>query len=275
MHIKKKKKTLLHIRSRHPSHRILKRNPLLRTFGKKVLLRLGSTTELNNVKPYDYVINTIEGIRNSSDKLKMKQCFRRSNSNTAKWFTITDNKFYLFGDKTQDAIEFEHISFPLIAKGRFGSRGNANTKLDSLEELQNWVKSTENNPNKKMSSFIFEFFFDGPREYRLHVSKFGCFYTNRKLRRDDAEERWFFNNQNCVWILETNPSFKKPDTWNDIVSDCQKALKEIGLDLGAFDVRVNTDGYWCIIEVNSAPSFGDLTAEKYIQELNKLIQEKR
>jgi glutathione synthase/RimK-type ligase-like ATP-grasp enzyme len=268
---RKKKKTLLHVRSRHPSHRILRRNPLLRTFGKRILFRLGSTTELNNVKPYHYEINSVEAIKNSSDKLKMKKCFQEVGCNTAVWFTLINNKFYLFGNVNSDPNEFEHMSFPLIAKGRFGSRGNSNTKIDSIEELQTWLQK----PNRTLNNYIFEFFFNGPREYRLHVSKFGCFYTNRKLRRDNAEERWFFNNQNCVWILETNPSFNKPNTWNDIVMDCQKGLKAVGLDLGAFDVRVNTDGHWCIIEVNSAPSFGDLTGEKYIQELNKIIQENK
>jgi len=265
-----KKKTLLHVRTRHPSHSILRKNPLLRTFGKKILLRLGSTTAINGVRPYDLEINSVEGIRNSSDKLKMKKCFETAKVAQCYWFTLRPNgTFWKKGIDGEENTSSEEMHFPIIAKGRFGSRGRANTKIDNLEELTAWLKK----PNLTLSNYIFELYFNGSREYRLHVSKNGCFYTNRKLRNNDSEERWFFNNLNCAWMLETNPTFNKPPTWDQIVADCVEALDAIGLDLGAFDVRTDKAGDWRIIEVNSAPSFGEITSTKYIEELNKIIQE--
>jgi hypothetical protein len=101
------------------------------------------------------------------------------------------------------------------------------------------------------------------------------------MLKQDATERWFRNSKNSVWILEDNPLFDKPITWNAIVQDCLKALNALGLDTCAFDVKVNKKGEWSILEGNSAPSFGDCTidnptivAQRYIEEFKDLIIEK-
>lgn len=259
--------------SRHPTHSILRRNPELRTGRLKVMLRLGSTTERNE-KAYDVVINPASAIRNSSDKLLMKECFEKAKVQHCTWWKGA-------------AIRNANPNFPIIAKGRFGSRGRLNTKLDSQEELNNFLRK-----NSNLGNYIFEEFFNSSKEYRLHVSKDGCFYSCRKLRRRDTadDKKWFFNNENCVWITQykmnrtkngftttragkpiLKAQFEQPHTWKEIEADCVKALKSVGLDFGAFDVRVSKDGQWKIIEVNSAPSFGDMTSVLYINEIKKII----
>ena len=121
------------------------------------------------------------------------------------------------------------------------------------------------------------------REYRLHVTKFGCFYTCRKLVRSDAPEgTWQKHDDVCNWVLEKNPSFKKPKNWDAIVADCIKAKDALGLDICAFDVGVQgaKDGVerenpeWVIFESCSAPSFGAVTGQKYIEILPKLLIDK-
>ena len=74
------------------------------------------------------------------------------------------------------------------------------------------------------------------REYRLHITKDGCFYACRKMLKRDAEEDR--HDSNCVWIVEDNPEFNKPDNWNDIVSDCVKAMQSVGLDICAIDIKM-------------------------------------
>lgn len=133
-------------------------------------------------------------------------------------------------------------------------------------------------------AYIVEEFVNYTKEYRIHVSSLGrCFYTCRKMLKEEvaAEERWFRNSKNCVWMLEENPLFDKPSTWNLIVEDCLKALAALGLDTCAFDVKVSKKGEWTILEGNSAPSFGECTpkeptivALRYIEELNELIKSK-
>jgi len=268
------------IRSRHPSH-----NGLRRTLHKlpfRSIVRLGSTTETNdNINRVE--INSIQSIKNSASKLLMKQKFTEAGVKTAHWWTCK-------GEFTED-VEGKHlmlicgidgqndtdIPFPLVAKSHFGSRGVGNTKIDSRQELEQWIVG------KNLNNYIFEEFIKMTREYRLHVTNDGCFYACRKLLKNDApEDTWQRHDDVCSWALENNPSFKKPNNWNDIVQDCINAKNALGLDICAFDVMVqgSKDGVerqnpeWNICESCSAPSFGEITLQKYKEVLPKLIVKK-
>jgi D-alanine-D-alanine ligase-like ATP-grasp enzyme len=139
---------------------------------------------------------------------------------------------------------------------------------------------------KTLNNYIFERFYNYSREYRLHVTEDGCFYTCRKMLKSETpeEERWFRNDSNSVWVLENNPSFDKPINWNEVIEHSVKALKAVGLDIGAVDLRIQSSKHsngdtrdYCdfiVLEINSAPSFGDITAEKYAVELSRLINKK-
>ena len=62
------------------------------------------------------------------------------------------------------------------------------------------------------------------------------------------------------------------------------ALNAVGLDVGAVDVKVQSKTTpkdktrktieFIVLEINSAPSFGSITAEKYIQEIPKILKSK-
>lgn len=257
----------LKIRSRHPSHSILRRLEELKS-KYRIVYRLGSTTQVNNV---DFEINTIESIKNSSNKLKMKELFNKHEINNSEYYTFDE----------LDKIR-EGNPFPILAKKIFGSKGAGMKKLNNLEDFENFINSNPRN-------YYFEKYFNGSREYRLHVTKDGCFYSCRKMRLNDAEDRWYFNSNNCVWITEKlknlddnnqfisfseedNPNFNKPITWDTIVEHSIKAINAIGLTIGAVDVRVKKDGSFIILETNSAPSFGDLTKLMYIDKLKTLIK---
>ena len=71
--------------------------------------------------------------------------------------------------------------------------------------------------------------------------------------------------------MEDNEQFDKPETWDAIVDDCVEAMESCGLDFGACDVRVNKAGDWQIIEINSAPSFGEITEEKYREVIPRIV----
>jgi glutathione synthase/RimK-type ligase-like ATP-grasp enzyme len=263
------------IKSRHPSHSILRTNLPLTPF--KSVIRLGSTTEV-----YDTVahggkrieINNVESIKISSNKKLMKQVFNTADVATADWWTN--------GALDDWASE----RYPIVAKHIHGSRGEGNTILYNLNQLNAWL------PNKTMSNYIFEKFYNYALEYRLHVTEDGYFYTCRKALKSDTpeEQSWYRNDSNCVWLLETNPAFNKPNSWDDIVADCVKALKAIGADILSFDVRVQsaTKGNgkpreyqeYILLECNSASSLSSdiddvsIVATKYIEILPKLIIKK-
>jgi len=239
------------------------------------VVRLGSTTEINDGR---IELNSPEAVKNSSDKLRMKKCFG-ANVKTALWWTFSGNDQMKNGI-TEELINISELPFPIVAKNRFGSRGRGLSLLNSKQEFDNWLAG------KTTSNYIFEKYYSYNREYRLHVNSEGCFYTCRKmLQRDTPEDKRFIRNDStCVWILEDNASFDKPVNWEQIVSECVKACSSVGLDFCAVDLRVQSsvDGHgrkrenpeFIVVEVNSAPSFGEVTAQRYIQEIPKMLMRK-
>jgi D-alanine-D-alanine ligase-like ATP-grasp enzyme len=271
------------IKSRHPSHSKLRsRNGrLLSLLPFKSVIRFGSSKELDDtiINGGNRIeLNTIEAIKNSSNKLLMKTCFTNDEVKTADWYLNTGSNF--MKSSTGEDKNIEELPYPIISKHIRGSRGTGNKKHNNLEELQTWIEG------KDLSNYIFEKFYNYNREYRLHVSKDGCFYTCRKMLKRDCpvNKRWFKNDSNSVWIMEENDSFDKPVNWDIIVVECIKALTSVGLDFGAIDLRIQSsknnkdvvrdDPKFIIVEINSAPSFGEVTLEKYIEVLPKLLIDK-
>lgn len=251
--------------SRHPSHNVIRKSILTPVLA---CIRFGSTTEWNRS---EYELNAIEAIKNSSNKLNMKNCFDSLGVKTAKWWKDVD---FVFNG--------EELSFPILAKRIYGSRGRGMIKFDNYDDLVNWVQDS----NVNTENYIFEKYYNYSREYRIHVDNNGCFYSCRKMLKSDVpqEERWFRNDSNCVWFVEENEKFDKPVNWELIVNECVKALNAVGLDMGACDVRVQSsldkngeqreNPEFIIVEINSAPSFGDITADKYSERIPFTLKQK-
>jgi carbamoylphosphate synthase large subunit len=270
--VKPKKYTNRYLRvfSRHPSHNAI-RNTIKLPF--LAALRLGSTTELSSM--YQVVINSIEAIKNSSSKLLMKQCFTNNNVKTAEWFRAISS-YQVVGETLVCSNPNVTLTFPIVAKSHFGSRGTGNTLIKSAGEFSKWIA------NKQLNHYIFEQYYNYVREYRLHIDSEDYFYACRKMLKQDAptEDRWHRHDSNCVWIMENNENFDKPVNWSEIVKHSIMALNSVGLDVGAVDVRVQssldgknnkrTNPDFIIIEINSAPSFGSVTAEKYTERLYQI-----
>lgn len=270
------------IRSRHPSHDPLR--DMLPKQRVRSVVRLGSTTEVV-LRKGTIEVNTVEAIKNSANKLRMKNCFQEGTVKTAEWVPASTPYKITKSEKTNQMTgsangkDFQ-IHFPIVAKNIYGSRGKGNTLLKTPEDLQKWMQG------KQLENYIFEKFYSYNKEYRLHVTANGCFYTCRKMLKEDTpeNERWFRNDSNSVWIREENEQFDKPKCWDAIVAECVKALNACGLDFGACDVRVQSaknskekdrkEVNFIIIEINSAPSFGDVTLERYIAEIPKIITSK-
>lgn len=280
------------IRSRHPSHSILRGNVERMPF--RSVIRLGSLTDLpdtisNGGKRVE--VNSIQAVKTASNKLLMKRAFNSAGVRTADWFIYNPNgnglnfrqQYHQEPPNAGEGGEDFHegiLPYPIVAKHIYGSRGRGNTKLNNSEELEAWLVG------KTLSNYIFEKFYNYSREYRLHVTADGCFYTCRKMLKSDTpeEQRWFRNDANSVWILEENDSFDKPVNWDSIIEDSVKALKSVGLDVGAVDLRIQSrldskervreNPEYIVLEINSAPSFGERTAEKYLEELPKILRRK-
>jgi len=238
-------------------------------FAMRCIIRLGSKTTVAEAFPRMpqgrpvVEINTVEACHNSGDKILMKSLFDVAEVKTAQWKVLSEAQ--------------DWDVFPAIIKHRNSCKGEGIYFLDNQEDLTRL--KTELRPN---SSYIIERYMGYQKEYRLHVTKDGCFYTCRKMLKQDAEDRWHRHDTNSVWIMEENPLFEKPKNWDDIVSECVKALNAVGLDVGACDLKVQSEkGHrddfipdFIVLEINSAASMGSVTEIKYREELPKIINNK-
>lgn len=209
------------------------------------------------VEPNTLELNTIDAVNNAADKRRMKQCFDKAGVKTAKWWNADEVR--------------TNKKFPVVAKHRFGSRGTGVYKLDTKAALDAFLVKRKDD----LEFFIFEEYKPYNREYRMHVWEEGCFYTCRKARKKNIpkEEKWKFNYGHTVWLREDNKNFNRPACWNEMVAECVKAVKACGLVFGGCDVKVNKEGTkFFMLEINSAPSFGDLTTEKYVEMLPKMAR---
>lgn len=234
------------------------RRQLDRTHKKRVVVRLGSTTE----READVHINTTRAVRNSSSKPIMKGLFRENDVNQAEWCDLRDVTKV---DDKSVSYDKESIKFPVVAKKYFGKQGEGMFLIRTKKDWDEFTKKVE-------GRYIIEKFYNYSREYRIHISELGEIMSWRKLRRNDATERWFFNSHNCNWVGENHESFNRPSNWEEIVEHCSRALKATMLDIGACDVRVNKEGKFIICEINSAPALGEQGVEVYKEHLNKLIK---
>ena len=258
----RKKAAAIKVFSRHPSHNDLR--DLESTC--KILIRLGSTTPTPEKMIGNYVeINSIEGVQNSSSKKRMKNLFAKHNVQTSVWICPT-NETELRRWCEQFA---EKKNARFVSKSEFGSRGEGNRLHESVEDLVRFFNTGTN----KYGHYIVEKYYSYNKEYRLHVSITGeCFYSCRKMLKSGTPEaqKWVRNDSTCVWIVEENEMFERPKTWTSIVNNCVLAIKAVGLDVGACDVRVNNEGQFIVLETNSAPSFGDRTLEKYQEQIPRI-----
>ena len=207
---------------------------------------------------------------NSSNKCEMKRLFIENNVKTA---------IYCYPRNIEELNQWINDNglseSKMIIKSLRGSRGVGLYLKNNAEEIREFF-------GRGFGGHIVEKFYDYNREYRLHVSKNGCFYTCRKVLKSDtpADRRWFRNDSNSNWIIEENPLFDRPVNWQQIEEQCVNALHAVGLDLGACDVRVQSandrrdrpraNPDFIICEINSAPSFGEITLTKYKNEIERL-----
>lgn len=257
------------IRTKNPSAKPLKgsiKSPF------RCLVRLGSRTpaqetfakvKLNRFKYIE--INSIEAIEISRDKLRMKEAFASAGVSQAKYSTSRD---------PNTILEECGGKFPLVGKHVLGSKGRGMVKLDTMEELQEYLR------RKGSSNIFFEKFYNYAREYRIHINYLhGPFMIWRKLRRSDCKERWFFNNENCNWVNPKHELFDKPSNMDQVIEEAHRAMEAVGLDIGAIDLRIQSNSTskkpkFIICEINSAPQLGEQGINIYREAIEQMIEDK-
>ena len=231
------------------------------------IVRLGSQTPTQQAFPKSYgvwpikEINTVDSVLNSRDKLRMKTCFKGfagSEIPQAQWWEIADLQ----------EKNYKNLPYPLVAKRVVGFKGHGMFLVNNEQELR------DNLPIIRQGRFL-EHFHNFAREYRLHCTQDECFMAWRKLRKENSKERWFFNSLNCNWVSPAHELFDRPSDWDRVVASSIAAMKAVGLDIGAVDVRIQSNKHkepaYIICEVNSAPALGDQGAAMYERTIKKLL----
>ena len=237
----------------------------------RTVFRLGSSTPTNEIFPQGVAkgqrileINTAESCHNSGNKILMKSLFSAANVKSAEWAVLN-----------QGGLPGIWDHFPAIIKHKNSCKGKGIYYIETPEQLADFMA------NNHAENYIIEKYYNYSKEYRLHVTQSGCFYTCRKMLKEDAQERWHRHDTNSVWIMDTNPLFERPSNWDDLVAACVEALNAVGLTIGACDIKIQTEKGkqrgqapdFIIMEINSAPSFGAETLIRYTQKLQEIIDE--
>lgn len=244
------------IRTKNPSAAPLRRSIFV---NKRAIVRLGSRTPSRQIYPTQSFVevNTVESIENSRDKLRMKECFSRYDVKQAEWFTLDQAPITRMAD------------FPYVGKQIVGFKGHGMQLIENVDQLRDFVRTHSN-------SYFIEKFYNYAREYRIHATSDHSFLSWRKLRRADAEQRWFFNSTNCNWVGEDHELFQRPNNWDELCNAAVMAVRSVGLDIGAVDIRVQSRNNpdYIVCEVNSAPQLGEVGIEHYKREITNIINNK-
>ena len=266
------KKQFLKIRTKNHTAQPLKN--LIEVNGRAVF-RLGSITPTEEIFPRGVAlnkpiieINTAEACHNSGDKILMKTLFTKNEVKSAEWDNLSNHNY------ENDFQDWE--LFPAIIKHKNSCKGQGIYYIENIDSLRAFTSE-----NNNLQNYIIEKYYNYSKEYRLHVTKDGCFYTCRKMLKENAEERWHRHDMNSVWIMEENPLFEKPSNWDVIEAECVKALNAVGLDIGACDIKVQSEKSrdrggnpeFIILEINSAPSLGNQTLIEYEKQLRKMLND--
>lgn len=250
------------IRTKNATSRPLRRSILVDDWA---VVRLGSRTPIEEIFPNKrspIEINKVSAIENSRSKVRMKSCFTKLKVPQAKWW------------QNLDKVNLKELSYPIIAKRIYGFQGRGMSLLNSEKELRAWLDK-----HSDTSGWIFEKFYNYAREYRCHVARgIGVFMSWRKLRTKEATERWFFNSTNCEWFGENHRLFDRPKCWDAICEASMLALEATGLDIGAVDIRVQSNKEdnpkFIVCEINSAPALGNEGIIKYRKVIKELVNNK-
>lgn len=256
------------IRSKHPSHRPFRSIMPRQSF--RSVIRLGSVTDLPDTVSHGgkrIEVNTVQAIKNTSNKEMMKKCFDKAKIKHLEWYIYKKNDDFIDMINSK-IISIDYLHFPIIAKHRYHSRGRGLRKLDSKKELMSFISDYKN-----AGMYHFERYFSGIIEYRIHASPHldNEIFSIRKLRHqnEDGSFGWIFNSHNGCFVRD----FVKPSNWKDIVNESIKAVASLGMDIGAVDIKTNRSGnIFYIIEVNSAPGMGGITSSSYINAFNKILK---
>lgn len=273
------------ILSSHPTHNIISKILPKQTFPS--LLRLGSKTLVD--KKY-IECNSLNSIKNTSNKLLMKCILLKNNINTPELYVCYLNRLRLDG-----TIEFINIvdlknttegkriigektnimelNYPIIAKMHFKSKNNKVVILENSNQVEEFVKT--NNVRK----YIFERYRNFRREYKVYATQNGIFCIQRKKRNYNSKSIWNTNFKESTLTTIFNGEWLSDNEiipcFNEMNIHCLQALKAFDMDICSFDIKVKNDGdVFTIINANSGDAISEEVIPLYAKQVKEVLIKK-
>jgi len=258
--------------SRHPSHKRLE----FPEFDLKIRLRFGSQTNFKATKDIDFPSK--DAIKNTSNKWRMKKLFAENGVkspiyaffNPAKMRELVLNNALIEREdlkKWKQMIDFQHgvaiPKFELIFKELNHSRGEGIFFINNHDDL---IKVIDNGKKGYVEQVI-----GNDREFRVHVCDGKAFYIDEKLPREEGHTAKIKNLANGYKYRNRKRTRPYPKT---IRKEAIKAVQALGIEFGAVDVAIDSDGNINVFEVNSAMGLRTKTAKLYQERLIQLMIKK-
>jgi glutathione synthase/RimK-type ligase-like ATP-grasp enzyme len=112
-------------------------------------------------------------------------------------------------------------------------------------------------------------YFPSTDEFRVHVCCDQVVDTQQKRKRQEEEDVDFHvrnHDRGFVFCREGVSVSER------VQQECIKAVRSLGLDFGAVDVRVKKNGAIAVMEVNTAPGLEGTTLVNYTKVFNDLLE---
>jgi len=260
--------------------------------GKKIVIGWGAKTDKKVNLGQAVAINHPDLIRSNRNKLTALQIMTKAGVNIAPFISAEDISAELAKKKGAK------ISLPLIGRTNY-HQGGANfftclTRTHVAETV-----AILNNKLKKKG--YFQDYIDVKEEFRLHVVDGKVIYGQRKVPRsnmkeahvtdqtdkikrmaekkgttiDDATLKFAMEYQGSKiaspdLIIKSNTrgykfsSVKAENINKGLASECIKAVEALGLQFGAVDCVIDTDGNPWVIEVNTGPGLEGTAFKNYV-----------
>lgn len=206
-----------------------------------VVLRWGSTEEFSKLRSR-LELNSLEAVKNASNKLVMMQKLVEGNIPTAK---ILFDPF----NQTQETLD----TFRDENGGFFIRGSNDQVRYDdSVKVGDRYVSQPIENKR---------------REYRVHVFNGEIIAVYEKIPNDDTVR--IFKSHNCHFELKNIENCRlKPEDFQV----CINAVNSLGLLFGGVDLLRDKDQKVYVSEVNSAPALNGTNIDRYVTKIQEYIQ---
>ncbi len=200
------------------------------------------------------VINTSQGILNSSDKGTMKQMLIDNN--------VPIPKIYLTADEA-----FENL--PLLARPRYYSKGRNSITLMVRQDLSEFIHHHRNDRIRLNGWTVQKLLTNVLEEYRIFVFNDKIFETNIK-RPEGSNPHPIIRNFDHGWTIKPIARHLVP---RGVQSRAKDATRAMGLIFSAVDMCYTRDGKIYVYEVNSAPGLFERKVDKLAEHIHTYVED--